>query len=211
MPNFFSIALAASYQAYPSEYAYREDSVTRDESSTANCRNYPAGSVSQEQFIHCDGTPLKLTDSNFGQEQYQPADYYVWSGRSGKQLLFIFTTGISLTNITLHYYSDRIRSRPRLSFYAVPDDFDIWDVATTSDPRVDVAAVPPGGEPAGRRNVSITVNFNTKKLLMFKAYGSATILAVSEVQFFSYSCKLLILIQDSIKLLYTNVYSSSNN
>ena len=51
--------------------------------------------------------------------------------------------------------------------------------------HVDVAAVPPVREPAGRRSVSITdVNFNTKKVLMYK-FSSSFQLAVSEVEFFT--------------------------
>ena len=182
-------ALAASFcQVYPSEYAYEKDSVNRIERITANCRMYPFGSLPAglhgDNYIHCDGTQLKLTDSNFGQEQYQTSDYYVWSSWSGDQLLFIFPTRVSLTTITLHYYSDNFRGLPRLSFYAVPDGFDVWDVPTTSYPSVDVASVTPGGEPAGRRNVSINVNFNTQKVLMYKS-SSIFALAVSEVEFFS--------------------------
>ena len=33
-------------------------------------------------------------------------DYFVWSAGSADQLLFIFLTRVSLTTITLHYYSD---------------------------------------------------------------------------------------------------------
>ena len=179
---------------YPSEYAYRDDSVGRIDSLSANCRRYPhgvvPGGVHPDDYIHCDGIQLKLADSNFGQEQYKAIDYYVWNSRNGEQLLFIFPTRVSLTTITLHYYSDCSRGLPRLSFYAVPEYFDVWDAPTINYPSVDVASVSPGGEPAGRRSVHINVNFNTKKLLMFK-YGSATTLALSEVQFFSCSGKYL--------------------
>ena len=182
---------------YPSEYAYQDNSVTRVESDSTNCRSYPAGTlpggVHRENYTHCDGTQLKLTDSYFGQEQYQSSDYYVWNSKSGEQLLFIFPTRVSLTTITLHYYSDSVRGLPRLIFYAVPDDFNVWDAPIISYPRVDIAAVPPGGEPAGHRSVSINVNFITKELLMFK-YGSIIKLAVSEVQFFTCSSKYTIII-----------------
>ena len=105
------------------------------------------------------------------------------AGSCGSQLLFIFPTRVNLTTITLHYYSDTIRGLPRLRFYAVPDNFDIWDAPSASYSRVDIAAVPPDGEPAGRRNVSVNVNFNTKRILMYK-FSSSFILAVSEVEFF---------------------------
>ena len=190
------IVSSSSCQVYPpSQYAYDDASVTRTESVRANCRRYPVGNapvgVHPENYIHCDGTQLKLTDSNFGQEQYQPTDYYVWSSRSGEQLLFVFPTRVSLTTITLHYYSDSDRGLPRLGFYAVPDDFDVWDVVTTSYPRVDVPSVLPGGETADHRSVNINVNFNTKKLAMYK-YGSVFNLAMSEVQFFICSKYIII-------------------
>ena len=162
------------------------------ESASANCRNYPAGSaegnVHPEDYIHCDGTQLKLTDSNLGQVQYHATDYYVWSSMTGEQLLFIFPTAVPLTTIILHYYSDSVRGLPRLSFYAAPDDFDVWDVLSLTYPHVDVLGVQPGRAPAGRRSVNITVNFKTKELLMFK-YGSNFKLEVSEVQFFICSSK----------------------
>ena len=109
----------------------------------------------------------------------------MWSAGRDAQLLFIFPTRVSLTTITLHYYSDSVRGRPRLRFYSVPDDFDVWDAPTSGIPYVGVASVPPGGEPAGRRNVSVRVNFNfnTKKVLIYK-YSSSFQFAVSEVQFF---------------------------
>ena len=177
---------------YPSEYVYRDDSVTRSERPSANCRRYPAGNLQgglhTEDYTHCDGTQLRLTDSDLGQEQYSNSEHYTWSARRDGQLLFIFSTRVSLTTITLHYYSDSDRGLPRLRFYAVPDDFDVWDILTTSYPRVDVAAVPPGGEPAGHRNVSISVNFNTKRVLMYK-YSSSYQLTVSEVEFFMCRCK----------------------
>ena len=188
----FCIAHATSCQVYPSEYAYRDDSYNKAESASANCRRYPPDSHGQsihpEHYTHCDGTQLQLADSNLGQEQYQTTDYY-WlpANRDGK-LLFIFPTRVSLTTITLHYYTDNFRGLPRLRFYAVLDDFDIWDALVTNIPHVDVAEVSPGGEPIGRRNISINANFSTTKVLMYK-YSSTFVFAVSEMEFFM--CKLL--------------------
>ena len=101
------------------------------------------------------------------------------------QLLFIFPTRANLTTITLHYYSDSQRGLPRLRFYAAPDDFDVWDTPPGNSRYVDIAAVPPArAESAGRRSVSINVNFTTSKILMVK-FGSDFKLAVSEVEFFT--------------------------
>ena len=172
---------------YPSEYAFKEDSVGEHESTSANCRSYPSrydDRVFTGEYTYCDGIKLKLKDSDIGQEQYQISDYYVWVAGSDAQLLFTFPTRASLTTITLHYYSNSVQGLPRLTFYAVPNDFEVWDAPTTSYPRVNGASVPPGGEPAGHRNINIDVNFNTKKVLMHK-FSSAFVFSVSEVEFFT--------------------------
>ena len=193
----YSAALATSCQVYPSEYAYHKDSVTRSESTSANCRMYQSGlrgATGTEKYIHCNGpgVQLKLTDSDLGLEpQYISTTYYVWSdGTNTRQLLFIFPTMVNLAAITLHYYHNsgsipgRSHSLPKLKFYAVPNTFDIWNTSRTSYRYVQVNATEPGGEPAGHRNVSISVNFNTKKVLM-QILRRSFPFAVSEVEFFT--------------------------
>ncbi len=187
-PTTTNVVSSSSCQIHPSEYAYRDDSVTRFESGSANCRRYSDNrqvGLSTDQYIHCNGIQRKLTDSDLGGEQYQPADYYAWIAGKDVQLLFIFPLRVSLTTITLHYYSDSDRGLPRLRFYAVPDDYNIWNSPNTNYASVDVAAVPPGRERAGRKNVSTTVNFNTRKVLMYKSQSNFNFV-VSEVEFFDY-------------------------
>ena len=177
---------------YPSEYAYQRNYVYGSERYSANCRRYEIGlsdmsGVYTQDYNHCDGTQLRLTDSDLGSEQYSSSDYYVWNaGSSAHQLLFIFPTRVNLTTITLHYYSDNTRGLPRLRFFAVPDNFDVWDAVSSSFSHVDIAAVPLSGESAGRRNVSVNFNFTTKNILMYK-YSSSFKFAVSEVEFFTCS------------------------
>ena len=182
-------------KVYPSEYAYHKDSVNRAEAASANCRNYPCGlnirRPGSEDHIYCDGTQLRLTDSDLGQEQYSSSYYYVWSaGTEPIQLLFIFPTRVNLTTITLHYYSDSQRGLPRLRFYAAPDDFDVWDAPPGDSRYVDIVKVPQGEGSAGCRSVSISFNFTTRKILMVK-FGSTYKLAVSEVEFFTCNGKYL--------------------
>ena len=169
------------------------DSVIGTERSSANCRNYPQNlsPVSRtEHYIHCNGTPLRLIDSDIGSDQHTLSDYYVWLAESrSSQLLFIFPTRVNLTTITLHYYHTRGRGLPRLKFWAVPDDFDVWNVPVSSYSHVDVAAVPPSEEPAGHRNVSIIVTHYhyTSKLLLVK-FASGYPFQVSELEFLCYNC-----------------------
>ena len=185
---YYSAAFNTSCQVYPSEYAYH-NSVNRAENASANCRNYPAGLhpgiTHSERYIHCNGTQLKLADSYLGSELFSPSDYYVWpAGTNLHQLLFTFPMRANLTTITLHYYSDSARGLPRLRFFAVPDDFNIWDAPSASYRLAEVATMPPDGESAGHRNVSIRISFATKKVLMFKSHSTFSF-AVSEVEFFT--------------------------
>ena len=164
----------------------------------ANCRNYPnyyiiSPGVHPDEYVHCNGSQLRLTDSDLGSEQYSSIDYYVWPyGSRSSQLLFIFPTRVNLATITLHYYSSSNRSLPRLRFWAVPDDFDVWDAITSMyrNSHVDVAEVPPDGESVGLKNISISYNFNTKKVLMYK-FATLHTFAMSEVEFFQNSKYIL--------------------
>jgi hypothetical protein len=167
---------------FPSEYAYPDDSVARAENASANCRRYQ----SRDTYIYCDGEQLKLSDSDIGSNtEYIATSYYVWTAGSSEQLLFIFPTRVSLTAITLHYYSDNNEGRPRLRFYDVPDDFHIWD-EPIGIPYIGIDSFPRGVDPAGSRNVTIkiNINFNTKKVLMSKL-KSPLQFAASEVEFFT--------------------------
>ena len=118
------------------------------------------------------------------------------------QLLFIFPTRVNLTTITLHYYSTSVRGLPRLRFWAVPDDFDVWDAPTSGYSHVDVVAVPPSGEPAGHRNVSITYYhyISTSKLLLVK-FASSYPFQVSELEFLCYNCNSKNCINNQLKVL----------
>ena len=177
---------------YPSEYAYHKDSVYSTERDSANCKNYPQSlsfNARSQDYIHCDGTPLRLTDSDLGSEQYTRSDYYMYAWLNetrNHQLLFIFPTKVNLTTITLHYYSNSIRGLLRQRFWAVPDDFDVWDAPLSSYSYVD-APVPSGGESAhaGQKNVSFDIHVNTRKVLLVK-FSSAFSIALSEVQFLFY-------------------------
>ena len=190
-------ASTSSCQVYPSEYAYHKDSVTRTESASANCRMYPSGShgtvIFSEHYIHCNGTQLRLSDSEVGpQSQYVSSYYYEWSRIETRQLLFIFPTRVSLTTITLHYYSDSQRGLPPLRFYAVPDDFNVWDGVSGNSRSVTVNSVLPGVGLAGLTHVDIEFNVTTKKILMVKA-ASYFRFAASEVEFFSITTMLCML------------------
>ena len=143
--------------------------------------------------MYCNGTQLKLSDSDRGSNtEYTATSYYAWNAGRIDQLLFTFPTRVSLTTITLHYYSDSVRGRPRLRFYAVPENFNVWNTLT-SNPYKGIDSLPQGGEPAGVRNITITVNtnFNTTKVLMNKL-SSDLQFAASEVEFFI--CKYLMLL-----------------
>ena len=180
---------------HPSEYAYNDESVVRYENQSANCRRYPVSSqganIYTGNYIHCNGTHLKLTDSDLGNAQHTGvgSSYYSWSKKTTEQLLFIFSEKVTLTTITLHYYSTSGFGLPVVRFFAVPNHFDIWDATSLSLSYVQIAAVPPDGQPNGPTNVSINFNFHTGRVLLSKL-KSEFIFAVSEVEFFTCNGKL---------------------
>ena len=106
----------------------------------------------RKHAVLCLSINTKLSDSDRGSNtEYTPTSYYMWNTRSHEQLLFIFPTKVSLTTIKVHYYSDRVRGRPRLRLYAVPDDIDVWNLLPISAPIFvgPDTSIPPGGEPKG--------------------------------------------------------------
>ena len=174
---------------YPSEYAYHGGFVSRNEPASVNCSMYQGGledNVFTHNYIHCNGTQLLLADSDCGSGTYNSSVHYEWhnemSRESSDQMLFRFSTRIHLTTITLHYYSDSERGLPRLRFFVVPDDFDVWDATTASHSSAEIAEVPPGEERAGYKTVSCSLEYNTAEVLMLKSKSSFSF-AVSEVEF----------------------------
>ena len=188
--HVFFCALANSCQVYPSEYAYHEYSVMKNEGQGVSCVMYQSSQNSAPRgYIHCSGTQLKLADSDLGPEIYNKSHCYVWTGDARRQILFIFPIQHNLTAITLYYYSDSYRGLPGLKIFKVPEEFDIWDAPTAVHRFVEVTAIQPG-EPASRSNLNIDFNFNTRKVLMHKFGNEMFPFAVSEVQFFTCIGKL---------------------
>lgn len=189
----YSTVLANSCQVYPSEYAFQDNSVGRSERRNVNCRSYAHSlqiGVITEHFKHCDGSNLRLTDSEFGSQNYSSIYYYWWSSdKKDSQLMFIFENKVNLTTITLHYYSSSTQGLPKLKFFTVPTDFDIWDAPTANYRYVYINEKLPGGEPEGIKSTSINFNFNTTKVLMFIP-RRAFQFALSEVEFFGCYSKL---------------------
>ena len=102
---FGSLAALANvcHQVYPSGYAHH---FSLAPNFGTNCMRYRSNlqpNVYTDQYIHCHGTQFKVTG---------------WSNETN-QLLFTFQSKVYLTTITLHYYSDSVRGRPKLRFYAV--------------------------------------------------------------------------------------------
>ena len=117
------LVFVTSCQVYPSAYAYHKDFNERVESVSAKCKMYPANEMSAENYIHCDGTQLRLTDSDFGNEQYTVSDHYVWpTGTLTGRLLCIFSSRVTFSTITLHYFRHSDRGLPRMRFFTVSDD-----------------------------------------------------------------------------------------
>ena len=91
---------------------------------------------------------------------------------------------VTLTSITLHYYSDSQRGLPPLALFAVPDYFEPWGPIHESSKHVDIDAVPPGKRLGIRRYVNLTVDFNsTTKVLMITDNDIFYEFSLCEVEF----------------------------
>ena len=196
---------------------YHSRFITATERATAMCTIETvtvAGSPENYKYCYSNGTQPRLTDSELGPEKsINYSLYYEWN-RETTQLLFIFSTRVNLTTITLHYYSgSQNNGLPTLMLFAVPDNFYVWNNATFGNhTSVRVTAEPPADSGSrGRRNVSVNVNFNTKKVLMVKERSGFNF-AVSEVEFCTRcSGKMIRIILHGVLILVSIISDSSSD
>lgn len=157
-----------------------------------NCTPYPPSITSDSemdptQHIRCTH-PTRLTDSNTGPNTYTEdtaADVYI-SGNNPEQILFIFSTPVSITAINILYYSNtEDQGHPKIRIYAVPEDFNVWDTADSSCPSIFIDEAPPGSEETGLRNVTREAGFETTRVLLTKSESKNYNFVISEVEFFT--------------------------
>ena len=149
----------------------------------------------------CDGSPLRLTDSQLGPEYYSSTydhNYYIMKRTRGtatyNTFLFILSEPTRLAKIRLHYYSDIHRGRilPIIYFYATRDDQPVYDTLNAYE-RLGVLGSPFSETVNGRTNVTISISSSSlayRKVLMHIHFiPNEKYFYLSEVEFFTLSSK----------------------
>ena len=181
-------------------YAYLNGEMNVTEYHNANCRKY--GQSNGLQFYSlCDGSPLRLTDSQFGPEYYPSShdhNYYVMKGTIFSLMYKIFLFALSeptrLDKIRLHYYSDLHGGKilPVIYFFAIRDDQLVYDNLHAYE-TLGVVGSPFSETVNGRTNVTITVSSSSlpySKVLMHISFlPYEKFFYLSEVEFFTLSSK----------------------
>ena len=155
-------------------------------------------------YFHCY-SPTTLSDSY--QSNPHTMDIKLDRGRvyqwrhstSAVPVLFVFPTNFQLNNTKLHYESGPLNDNtlfgfPNLTFYHVPDDFEIWNYSNLSQLEQLTGVVQLGERPYSTIRNSYKISFftitftpdniSTKKLLMVITFIEQGVhFSVSEIEF----------------------------
>ena len=123
------------------EYAYLTSSLSGMDHPGANCRQYCGSNPSHPpitSYTHCDGSPLKLSDSEVGSTKNYTADqnqYYCSNGPVSLKILFTLSESVQLSHTRLHYYngpqdnpmSGYRKVLPATIYTLVNDEYEVWE------------------------------------------------------------------------------------
>ena len=139
--------------------------------------------VSGRVYMHCSNTVL--TDGYRGPANFNEGDtrpYYIWDKPQKQRLLFTFPRTISLTSIILYYYHSINYALPKVRFFPIGDDFQIWDQVPNDVLSTTIGPVG-SSQYMGKASIAVNLTASISKLLMLvemhKSYG----LALSEIEF----------------------------
>ncbi len=171
----------------PSYIAYR--SAILENTITDSCTQYPSTTapvpqgVDPTQYVQCS-QPTTITDT-----MTNPPFYVLAEGPG--QILFVFSSPINLTSISIHYQFNATYALAKLRLYAVPGDFEAWSTIDTqfsgfSEPIDEVLFSV--DQESGLRSVTRTnLQWETSRVLLRKLEDTKTYLfAISEVMFQAY-------------------------
>ena len=143
---------------------------------------------------------MTLSDNQHSDIMLDRGRVYRWRySPSDVPVLFVFPTNFQLNNIKLYYESgplddNTLLGLPMLTFYHVPNDFDIWNYSNLSQLEQLTGAVQLGERPYNTLRNSYGVSFftlrftsdniSTKKLLMVITFIEQEFdFSVSEIEF----------------------------
>ena len=162
---------------------------------------------SDTEYFHCysptglsDGKNEDYDDDSIQLNQFFRERFYGWKySPSNVPVLFVFPTNYQLNNIKLFYESGQLNKNTllgflNLTFYHVPNDFEIWNYSNLSQLEQLAGVVQLGKRPYSPSGDSYNVLFTTvsftpnailtKKLLMVITFIEQEVdFSVSEVEF----------------------------
>ena len=151
-------------------------------------------------YFHCY-SPTTLSDSVqtgdlYNQQSLVRGIVYQWRySPSDVPILFVFPTNFQLNNTKLHYESGPLLRLPNLTFYHVPNDFEIWNYSNLSQLEQLTGVVKLGEHPyipLARSSYDFYIvslpfkhaDILTKKLLMVITFIEQGVdFSVSEIEF----------------------------
>lgn len=168
---------------YPESYTLVERDVLHSDSiDVTACTN-------DATYITCPH-PSTLTDSDLGSETSVSRDYYVWEDGPDVKVLFTFSSEINLTSITLYYFLGRYDyddyGLPELTFYTVPDDYELRSDLTNGNIIFGVSRT--RAKFSDRRRITSSFNISqpvTMKKIVLEIDSRFPRFALSEIEFFT--------------------------
>lgn len=154
-----------SASVQPVSYSYLNGSFCCQDFEANGCvvdRN-----IDTQTYISC--TSSLLSDNSLGPANFNESmnkGYYIWNNSGQRQvMLFTFSQNITLTNIEIVYYYYG-RGRPKLRFYLVEDNFQVWDAINNNRISITLDNDVLGENNTGRQTSTKRLNGITSKIAM---------------------------------------------
>ena len=168
---------------HPVSYSYLDGSFTSLESTAAaHC----ATPITRDELVYLTCTSSALTDGDPGPANFTGTDseeYYIWdNSKVSQQMLFTFARNFSLTAIRINYYYFR-NGKPKLRFYLVEDDFQVWDSTTADHTSTTFDNMRLEENSTERRIDTNTVHGIVSKILLVSVFDKRYRTVLSEVTF----------------------------
>lgn len=171
---------------YPANYTFVGNEVL-------NCDSIITSACTTDTTYTTCPHPSTLTDSDIGSETEVDRDYFEWDSKTAFEILFTFSSEVSLTSITLSYFyglgKGTIYGLPDLRFFALPDDYEFGSNLTSGSILLHVGSITkflPGSRTT--ENFKIPRPMTTKKLVL-ERNSQGYRCAFSEIKFFA-NCKV---------------------
>ena len=198
---YFHVPIDSCRKINVIEYAYLTSSLSGVDHPGANCSQYSCGNnpshpPTTSYYTHCDGSPLKLSDSEVGSTNNYTADqnqYYCSNGNL--KILFTLSETVQLSHIRLHFYNDwenqingYYKSLAPTSFSLMNDEYEVWEPAYPGVHIYGPVHYIDDEYIAGPKNITVSASrgIKTRKVVLTTSYSHSPYqFCISEVKFYT--------------------------